>query len=365
MLKHFHSKFSPIFRHIKFIPPFLNLKTVITVFCINSVCAFFKALYQLSVAGSSFDVFLTTYYGYFIILNLYGFAMVIAYICLSKGPDIKMPLSRIIMVGLLAFLLSYPFTLTIFSWEKSTLPAYLQAAIYLIGTLLISVWALIVIIYIKSREAQPHFLRLKQQIAEQSEERARIEMELHLLQAQIEPHFLFNTLANLHNLIDMDPQKAKILLEQLTDYLRVSIPQFRHKFIYLEEEISMINHYLNIQKVRFSNRLNFTISIDQETKKWSILPMSILTLVENSIKHGIEKNKKMGHITIRSEILNKETLMINVVDNAGLFTQQSQGTGLSNLTERLNIAYSSAASLSIECTPEVETRVTLKVPIHG
>ncbi|TQV85909.1 sensor histidine kinase [Aliikangiella coralliicola] len=354
-----------IIKRLKSIFAVLSLKLIVAVFLMNSTCAFLKALYQLSVLEPNWDTFWRELYGYFKMLNLYGFSMVFAYLGLSKGPDIKMSITRIVAIGVLAFVISYPFTLLFFTWDESNLHPTLQAAIYLFATLLISAWALIVMLYIKSRESQPRFQLLKQQIAEESLSREKAEMELHLLQAQIEPHFFFNTLANLHSLIESNPDDAKKLLEQLSDYLRTSIPQFRRKFIQLGDELKMVKHYLNIQQIRFSHRLTYNISVSDELKSLPILPMSLLTLVENAIIHGIEKKSGEGNITINATSERKGLLNVSIIDSAGLLKTPKFGTGLSNLVERLEVAYESSTSLSFGKTLNDETQVNLEVPVYG
>jgi len=221
------------------------------------------------------------------------------------------------------------------------------------------------IIYVQSRESQPKFQMLKQQIAEQSIARERVEMELHLLQAQIEPHFFYNTLANLHNLIDFDAEKAKHLLEELTEYLRSTVHQYRHKFINLSEEEDMIRRYLNIQKIRFGEQLSYQINIPKNLQHYPILPMSLLTLVENAIKHAVEKNSGQGKIEISAQINNKDSLVLSVTDNVGLLKDKSYGTGIANLIARLEVTYGNLAKFTIDCKPDENTCAQLEVPANG
>ena len=280
-----------------------------------------------------------------------------------------MSIARIAMIGLTAFFVSFPFTFLAGSpWNESSLHPIFQVAIYTFSTLIYSAWAIMLIIYVQSRESQPKFQRLKQQVTEHSNEREKVEMEMHLLQAQIEPHFFYNTLANLHNLIDIDADRAKNLLEELTDYLRSTVPQYRQKYISLDDELEMSRRYLNIQKIRFSDKLNYTINLPAELLAHAILPMSVLTLVENAIKHGIEKNSGSGSIDISSELTtegHKDMLKIVVKDNAGLVTNQNYGTGISNLLARMKVTYGEEAKYLLTCEPNVETTATIKVPLNA
>jgi len=343
----------------------LSIKMLSAIFVINTLCAVLRSLYQQIVFEANWPVFLTDFYGYFKVLNLYGFATLLAYLALSKGPDVKMSVLRIISIGLLAFVISYPFTLFLFTWNTGHIHPTLQAGLYLFSTLLVSAWALMLVLYIKSREALPRFQMLKQQVAEESLSREKAEMELHLLQAQIEPHFFFNTLANLHSLIDTNPGNAKALLEQLSGYLRCSIPQFRRKFIQLSEELNLVKHYLNIQQMRFANRLDFEIQVDEKLEKLPVLPMSLLTLVENAIIHGIEKKAGNGKVTVSASTDSGHRLCVSIYDSAGLLTAPKFGTGLTNLVERLEVAYASMASISFCLTQNKESLVKLEFPVNG
>jgi len=353
-------------RQIKTITSLISFKILIVIFLINSVCAFLKTVYHVTVVDSSSEFFFTELYGYFKSMNIFGFSLAFSYIILSKGPDSRMSISRITMIGFLSFFISFPFIYLSSTWDESSLHPLLQVTVYSLSTLIFSAWAIMLIIYLQSREAQPKFQMLKQQVAAHSIERERVEMEMHLLQAQIEPHFFYNTLANLHNLIDIDAEKAKLLLEELTEYLRSTVPQYRKKYIKLSEEMEMVRRYINIQKIRFSNKLNYNFSIPEELLAQPILPMSVLTLVENSIKHGIEKNNGAGVINICGS-KHKNILSIQVKDNAGLAENinENYGVGISNLLARMKVTYDNNANFSLTCIPKEETIATIEVPIDG
>jgi LytS/YehU family sensor histidine kinase len=330
------------------------------------MCAFLKTIYHLTVVENSFDFFFTELYGYFKSMNIFGFSLAFSYLVLSLGPDKRMSITRISMIGLASFVISFPFIyITGTPWNESSLHPFLQVSIYSLSTLIFSAWAIMLIIYVQSRESQPKFQMLKQQVAEHSIEREKVEMEMQLLQAQIEPHFFYNTLANLHNLIDLDAERAKKLLEELTEYLRSTVPQYRRKYIKVDDEMEMIRRYLNIQKIRFGDKLNYTISVPKALLNHPILPMSVLTLVENSIKHGIEKQKANGLIHITGKINNKNMLVMVVKDNAGLMTNANYGTGISNLLARMKVTYGSEAAFSLSCEPNNETIATIEVPSNG
>ncbi len=351
---------------IKTIVSLISVKSLLVVFFINTSCAFLRTIYHLTVVESSFDYFFAEFYGYFKAMNTLGFSLAFSYLILSRGPDSKMSVTRIAMIGLLAFAVSFPFVfITGQPWNESSFHPIIQVTIYSLSTLIFSAWAIMLIIYVQSRESQPKFQMLKQQIAEQSIERERVEMELHLLQAQIEPHFFYNTLANLHNLIDYDAERAKNLLEELTEYLRSTVHQYRHKYISISEEEEMVSRYLNIQKIRFGEQLSYQIDIPEDLKHFAILPMSLLTLVENAIKHAIEKNNGKGDILIGARLKNNETILLSVTDNVGILKGKTYGTGITNLIARLEVSYGTSAKFSINCTPKVNTCAQLEVPANG
>jgi len=357
-MRHVSGRFSTIISLI-------SMVDVLIIFSINTICAFLKTVYHLTVVESSYEFFFGEFYGYFKVMNILGFSLAFSYLILSRGPDHKMSILRIAMIGCLAFVVSFPIVFTSSTWDESSLHPLLQATVYSLSTLIFSAWAIMLIIFVQSRESQPKFQMLKQQVAEQSIERERVEMELHLLQAQIEPHFFYNTLANLHNLIDIDTEKAKNLLEELTEYLRSTVPQYCRKYIKLEEEQEMICRYLNIQQIRFSSKLTYQVNIPDNLKNLPILPMSVLTLVENAIKHGIEINNGSGHITISAHLEHKNLLSISVTDSAGLYKSANLGTGLNNLMARLRVTYDDRAAFYIDCIALNQTCAKLEVPING
>jgi len=155
------------------------------------------------------------------------------------------------------------------------------------------------------------------------------------------------------------------LLEELTEYLRSTVHQYRHKYINVSEEEDMIRRYLNIQKIRFGEQLSYQIDIPENLQHFPILPMSLLTLVENAIKHAVEKNNGKGDILINASLKNKETLLLSVTDNVGILKDKAYGTGIANLIARLDVTYGNRAKFSIDCTPEVNTCAQLEVPANG
>ncbi|MET1257120.1 sensor histidine kinase [Aliikangiella maris] len=292
-----------------------------------------------------------------------GFSLTITYLYFSKNPESPLTPTQLAYIGATGVVISVILNSIFHDWNQTKLHPVLEAISYMLILMLPIYWSFSIIYFIKGQQAKPQYQMLRQELEKQFAERDKLEMKLHLLQAQIEPHFFFNTLANLHSLIDFEPQKAKLLLEHLTDYLRSSIPLFQKKFIYLEDEIELIRHYLNIQKIRYSDKLRYNISSPRKFRLHPVLPMSILTLVENAIKHGIEKNRGMGKLEVIVSMHKKRKLKISVIDTAGLLNKKPTGTGIINLKSRLNVVYGKNAYLNFYCENNKKTVVDLIIPL--
>ncbi|PKF63753.1 sensor histidine kinase [Psychromonas sp. psych-6C06] len=185
---------------------------------------------------------------------------------------------------------------------------------------------------------------------ESEQEKALILSQLNQLQSQIEPHFLFNTLANLRALIELDPKKATTVLDKLTDLMRSTLTSNRAALTNLKQETQLLSAYLDIQKIRLGDRLSYRI-IDKIEETLSIPPFLIQPLVENALQHGIEPKAEGGEVVICFEI-QQDKLLITISDN-GLGLQEnptSKGNGISlqNIQDRLASLFESTAFLSIQ-----------------
>lgn len=181
-------------------------------------------------------------------------------------------------------------------------------------------------------------------------ERQLTTIQLQLLQAQIEPHFLFNTLSSIVSLVDVDSATAKKMLESLTTYLRSTLVRTRSKAFKVADEAEVLNAYLSIQSIRMGKRLCYSITVDESCMQLPLPPFLIQPLVENSIKHGIEPSINGGSIQI-SFALRNATLYCEVVDTGGGITKSSgtagMGMGLDNIRERLHSLFNNEATLTI------------------
>lgn len=175
------------------------------------------------------------------------------------------------------------------------------------------------------------------------------EVELNKLKSQLNPHFMFNSMNSIRALIDEDPQKAKTAVTQLSSILRNTLLMHKNKFNSLEEELALVKDYLELEHIRFEERLRFHFDIDSATLKKQIPPMMLQTLVENGIKHGISKLPEGGEISITSSIIENQ-LKISIVNTGQLIEQKNadSGFGITNTTNRLDLLYGTKASFTLK-----------------
>lgn len=192
--------------------------------------------------------------------------------------------------------------------------------------------------------------------------RREIEANLKLLQAQIEPHFLFNTLANVGSLIDTDPALAKQLLERLNDWLRVALVRARCDSAILGDELDMLENYLQILKVRFGERLRWLVDVPGDIRLTSFPPMLLQPLVENAVRHGIEPKIGGGEIVIRARIESGKLHCEVRDDGVGIQVADSGGAGLVNVRERLATLFGEQGRLSLHNGAHGGTVATLELP---
>ena len=218
-----------------------------------------------------------------------------------------------------------------------------------------------------NRELQRRFDEIAAQAARAETARALTLAKLNALQAQIEPHFLYNTLANAQSLTRSDPARADLMLGHLIEFLRASLPTNDAVTSTLGQEIDRVVAYLEIMKIRMGARLSYDVFIDDKLNAHPFAPLMLQTLVENAIKHGIEPKTGAGKIIIRANI-NADKLSVSVVDNgAGLSTATAgSGIGLKNIRERLQLTYGDAATflLAANCHPDTGMTATITIPVE-
>jgi LytS/YehU family sensor histidine kinase len=194
-------------------------------------------------------------------------------------------------------------------------------------------------------------------------ERTVLEARMEALQAQIEPHFLFNTLASIDQLIETDPPRASRMQKSLIRYLRSAMPQMRDgRRPSLGQQVSLCSAFLEIMAVRMEDRLQSVINVPEGLKSAVFPSMMLQTLVENAIKHGLEPKAAGGRLEIVAEIVDGQ-LTVHVLDTGiGFMPKGEGGVGLANIRERLKALYNGRAELIISVPPAGGTCATIKVP---
>ncbi len=196
-------------------------------------------------------------------------------------------------------------------------------------------------------------------------DRQMTEARLQLLRAQIEPHFLFNTLANVRQLYRTEPERGRRMLGNFVAYLRAALPQMRHDETTLKQEVELARAYLEVLQVRMGKRLNVRLDIPQELAALPFPPLALSTLTENAIKHGLNPLPEGGaiEITARAE---DGRLKVSVADTgAGLQRNSGTGAGLANLRARLAALYGDSGNLAFEANVPRGIRATIVVPLRG
>ncbi|CAN5321298.1 hypothetical protein BH11PSE10_BH11PSE10_13870 [soil metagenome] len=202
----------------------------------------------------------------------------------------------------------------------------------------------------------------------ESLKRQVVEARMAAMQAQVEPHFLFNTLASIDHLIETDPPRASQMQKNLIALLRASMPTMREANATasrdLGRELSVIKPYLEILKVRMEERLQTEIDVPEGLMSAEFPSMMIQSLVENAIKHGLEPKAEGGKLTVKAEILHGK-LAVTVADTGlgfGRAATGGTGVGLANIRERLMLLHGAKAALTVTENQPSGTKVTITVP---
>lgn len=177
--------------------------------------------------------------------------------------------------------------------------------------------------------------------------------ELKTLKSQLNPHFMFNAMNSIRALIEEDPESAKAAITKLSNILRYSLQMERMERVPLEDEVETVKNYLDLERIRFEERLKYKLDVDRSTHKVEIPPMMIQTLIENGIKHGIAKRTDGGEVRLKTKMMttsNGPKLKIEI-RNTGQFSEEqlksSNGFGVCNTKHRLNLLFGDDAHFSI------------------
>lgn len=187
--------------------------------------------------------------------------------------------------------------------------------------------------------------------------------ELIALKSQINPHFIFNCLNNIRSLVIENPEKAREMINHISDLLRYSIQFNNREKVSLKQELEIVKNYLKLESIQFEDRLKYTFEITPETLELQIPPMSIQLLVENAIKHGISNLPKGGEISIRSNLASNN-LIVEVL-NSGQINNAKKGTGigLKNASDRLKLLFGKTSYVQIRNINGSMVKASFKIPL--
>lgn len=273
------------------------------------------------------------------------------------------PLGFVAGSTLAAAIFSYPL-LSIFSMQWAYFSSFIGLTMVIS---LISVWSFWNKAKISELAAEAEAEKAKSAAIE----RQALQAQLQMLQAQIEPHMLFNTLANLQGLIALDPPRAQHMLSQLIVYLRNTLSASRAEKTTLQQEFSLIEAYLELLAIRMGKRLTYTLSLPADLREQTIPPMLLQPLVENAIKHGLEPKINGGNIHVAAE--NDAHFLYLTVKDTGLGLSAPHaaspethhaglGLGNINLRERLQALFGPSAAFTLEANQPEGAIARISIP---
>jgi sensor histidine kinase YesM len=217
-------------------------------------------------------------------------------------------------------------------------------------------------LYLFAREREDARALHAARLEKLSLDRQTVEAHLQALQAQIEPHFLFNTLANIKLLYEAEPARARPLIHDLAAYLQTALPRMRDPRSTLARELELALAYLRVLKVRMGERLNVTVDVPVALREATLPPMMLLTLVENAVKHGLSPLPEGGTITVRAEQCAGRLRVVVSDDGVGFPKGFGTGVGLSNTRARLTALYGPAGSLILDANLRGGVEAQIELP---
>lgn len=231
--------------------------------------------------------------------------------------------------------------------------------------LLIAPWTAVAAI-VRQKEAFARDQELTFALERSELERQTLDARLHLLQAQVAPHFLFNTLANVQALVDAGSPHASAVLRSLTAYLRAAVPLLHESSATIERELQLVRPYLELMQMRMPDRLQYAMSIDPAAHIVRCPPTTVLTLVENAVRHGIDPSEEGGRIDIDVAVRDGRCL-VRVTDTGAGLQGSTSGlrTGLTTLRERLQLFFGDDAHLRLSANDPRGTMAEIDMPVES
>lgn len=200
-------------------------------------------------------------------------------------------------------------------------------------------------------------------LAELAERERAVEMARRLAAAQLEPHFLFNTLASAQHWVATRDERAAPLLEALTGYLRATLPMFARPTLPLADEAEAVRRYLQVMQARLGTRLTWRIDIDPQLAALPLPPGVLLTLVENAVEHGVEPLLAGGEVRMSAARQGGEAVLCVQDNGTGVAAEPRDGIGLTNIRERLALTQGPAARLTVAAAAGGGCRAELRLPL--
>jgi LytS/YehU family sensor histidine kinase len=230
------------------------------------------------------------------------------------------------------------------------------------AAILLAPWTALAAV-VRQKEAFARDQKLAFALERSEFERQALDARLHLLQAQVAPHFLFNTLANVQALVEAGSPHAPAVLRSLTAYLRAAVPLLHESAATIERELQLVRPYLELMQMRMPDRLQYAMNVDQGALNVRCPPTTVLTLVENAVRHGIDPSEEGGRIDIDIERRGGRCVVRVTDTGAGLHeSANGPGTGLSTLRERLQLIFGDAAQLRLTSGAPRGVAVEVDIP---
>jgi sensor histidine kinase YesM len=230
------------------------------------------------------------------------------------------------------------------------------------GSSLVISAILAAVFFVRERQARVETALERERARAERVEREAALATLRALQAQIEPHFLFNTLANVASLIDSDPALSKRMLERFIRFLRASLAATRADTTTLGDEGELIDAYLGVMQVRMASRMRHEVRMDPALAGMRLPPMLLQPLVENAIRHGLEPRVEGGEVRVSARRDGAHVVLEVRDTGVGFASTTRGGTGLTNVRDRLQLLYGGRASLEVTENPAGGTIVALRLP---
>ena len=345
----------------------LNLRTVAAVFYFCLVVVVGRKL--IDVQYEPFDEWVMST-ARFLRQNLISGLVLLATIALADGIAAARRTGRwsALLLGVLLVVVGSAVSVALRAWVYSGMTLTGDNISYLVGTWL--TWALLgslayALFYLTREDEQQRQMLCDAALAQQALSAQMLQARLSALQAQIEPHFLFNTLANVRRLYETVPSRGREMLSSLIDYLRAALPSMRSNSSTLGRELDLARSFLTILQMRMGDRLQFAIAADAELLDAPMPPMVLPTLVENAIKHGLAPLPEGGRIDIRARRTG-DGMEIEVRDTGAGFTAVGgSGVGLANTRSRLAGLYGARASLQLAAGAPRGIVAQLRLPLQA